>query len=61
MGMDIGQVKEGLLADLLLVEGDPSKDVTLLQNADNLCGIMKDGVFCKDPAEAAASGRVAAE
>ncbi|MEQ8355197.1 MAG: amidohydrolase family protein [Kiloniellaceae bacterium] len=61
MGMDIGQVKEGLLADLLLVNGDPAKDVTLLQNADNLIGIMKDGAFHKHPADAAEAGRVAAE
>jgi imidazolonepropionase-like amidohydrolase len=61
MGMDVGQVKKGLLADLLLVDGDPSKDVTLLQDAGNLAGIMKDGVFRKDPREVAELGRVAAE
>jgi imidazolonepropionase-like amidohydrolase len=47
--MDIGQVKEGCLADLLLVNGDPAKDVTLLRDATRLTGIMKDGVFHKDP------------
>jgi imidazolonepropionase-like amidohydrolase len=61
MDMDIGLVKEGHLADLLLVNGDPARDVTLLQDAANLSGIMKDGVFHKDPAQAAAPGRVAAE
>jgi len=59
--MDVGQVKEGLLADLLLVDGDPAKDVTLLQDAGNLAGIMKDGAFHKDPREAAELGRAAAE
>jgi imidazolonepropionase-like amidohydrolase len=61
MGMDIGLVKEGHLADLLLVNGDPAKDVTLLQDAANLSGIMKDGLFHKDPMQAAELGRVAAE
>ena len=61
MGMDIGQVKEGCLADLLLVNGDPSKDVTVLRDAANFAAIMKDGVFHKDPAAAAEFGRVAAE
>lgn len=61
MGMDIGLVKEGHLADLLLVNGDPAKDVTVLRDAANLSAIMKDGVFHKDPAEGAELGRVAAE
>ncbi|GAB4393902.1 MAG: amidohydrolase family protein [Kiloniellaceae bacterium] len=61
MGMEIGQVKQGFLADLLLVDGDPAKDVTLLRDAANLSAIMKDGVFHKAPADAAADGRVAAE
>lgn len=61
MGMDIGLVKEGFLADLLLVNGDPAKDVTLLQDADRLSGIMKDGSFHKDPAQASELGQVAAE
>jgi imidazolonepropionase-like amidohydrolase len=61
MGMDIGLVKEGHLADLLLVNGDPAKDVTLLQDAANLSGIMKDGLFHKNPTQASELGRVAAE
>jgi len=61
MDMDIGLVKEGYLADLLLVNGDPAKDVTLLQDANRLSGIMKDGSFHKDPTQASELGRVAAE
>jgi imidazolonepropionase-like amidohydrolase len=49
MGGEIGQIKPGYLADLLLVNGDPTVDVTLLQNADNLLAIMKDGKFHKSP------------
>jgi imidazolonepropionase-like amidohydrolase len=47
---ELGRVAPGYLADLLLVDGDPSKDVTVLQKKDNLVGIMKDGKFHKDPA-----------
>ncbi|MEX0827898.1 MAG: amidohydrolase family protein [Haliea sp.] len=51
MGMadSIGRVKEGYLADLLLVDGDPSKDVRILQQKQNIYGIMKDGQFHKFP------------
>jgi imidazolonepropionase-like amidohydrolase len=60
-GDELGQVKEGFLADLLLVDGDPAKDVRLLQDRDRLLAIMKDGVFWKRPAAAAAARRIAAE
>ena len=46
---ELGKVKEGYLADLLLVRGDPVKDVSLVQDRDNLAMIMKDGAICKDP------------
>jgi imidazolonepropionase-like amidohydrolase len=49
MGGEIGQIKPGYLADLLLVKGDPTVDVAVLQNADNLLAIMKDGKFHKTP------------
>ncbi len=49
MGMNIGLVKEGYLADLLLVNGDPTKDVSILQDADNFLMIMKDGSYHKEP------------
>lgn len=46
---ELGRVAPGYLADLLLVEGDPSVDVTVLQDHDRLVGIMKDGMWYKDP------------
>lgn len=49
MGAELGQVQEGFLADLLLVDGDPLKDVAILQDKDNFLMIMKDGVIYKDP------------
>jgi imidazolonepropionase-like amidohydrolase len=49
MGNELGQIKPGFLADLLLVKGDPLQDVATLQNRDNLLAIMKDGKFHKAP------------
>jgi imidazolonepropionase-like amidohydrolase len=49
MGDELGLVKTGYLADLLLVDGDPVKDITLLQNRDNLLMVMKDGEYHKPP------------
>jgi imidazolonepropionase-like amidohydrolase len=51
MGMadSLGQVREGFLADLLLVDGDPLADVAILQDRDRLLAIMKDGAFHKAP------------
>lgn len=42
-GEELGLVREGYLADLLLVEGDPTADITILQNAARLSMIMIDG------------------
>ncbi len=46
---ELGRVKEGYLADLLLVDGDPTTNVALLQDKQRLKAIMKDGRFHKDP------------
>jgi imidazolonepropionase-like amidohydrolase len=52
MGESLGRVKAGYLADLLLVDGDPLQDITVLQDRTRLRAIMKDGRFHKDPAYA---------
>jgi imidazolonepropionase-like amidohydrolase len=57
-GEELGQVKEGYLADLLLVDGDPLASIAILQEEKRLLGIMKDGVFHKDPRTGAARGRL---
>jgi imidazolonepropionase-like amidohydrolase len=49
---ELGRVKEGYLADLLVVDGDPTANVALLQDKHKLVAIMKDGRFHKDPAAA---------
>lgn len=43
----LGQLKPGYLADLLLVDGDPTRDVRVLQDQANLLVIMKDGKLHK--------------
>jgi imidazolonepropionase-like amidohydrolase len=43
LGDEAGQVREGFLADLLLVDGDPVADVRVLQSKDRLIGIIKGG------------------
>ncbi len=48
-GHELGQVREGFLADLLLVDGDPVADITCLQEQSRLLAIMKDGRFHKAP------------
>lgn len=45
----IGQVRPGYLADLLVVNGDPTTNVRVLQEHHNLTHIMKDGAFHKRP------------
>jgi beta-glucosidase/6-phospho-beta-glucosidase/beta-galactosidase/imidazolonepropionase-like amidohydrolase len=48
-GDELGLVREGFLADLLLVDGDPTQNVAVLQNKHHLRAIMKDGRFHKAP------------
>jgi imidazolonepropionase-like amidohydrolase len=43
-------VKEGFLADLLLVDGDPTQDIAVMQDASKLTMIMQGGKLHKAPA-----------
>jgi imidazolonepropionase-like amidohydrolase len=49
MGDELGTVAAGKVADLVLVKGDPSKNISLLGDPANLLAVMKDGVFTKTP------------
>ena len=51
MGMpgELGVIKPGALADLLLVDGDPLADIAILQDRHALRVIMKDGALHKAP------------
>ena len=44
---DLGLVREGFLADLLLVDGDPTADISILQDPAHLSMIMTDGKLYK--------------
>jgi imidazolonepropionase-like amidohydrolase len=46
---ELGQVKEGYLADLLLVDGDPSANIKILQDLKRILAVMKDGEFHRAP------------
>jgi imidazolonepropionase-like amidohydrolase len=47
----IGTIDEGKLADLLVVEGNPLEDISVLQDEKNLKIIMKSGRIVKNELE----------
>jgi imidazolonepropionase-like amidohydrolase len=55
-GEKMGRIADGYLADILLVDGNPLLDLSLLQDRHALLAIMKDGQFHKP-----FQGRVAQE
>jgi len=48
-GKEIGYIREGCLADILLVDGDPLADITVLQDKKRILAVMKDGEFHRAP------------
>lgn len=49
MGDELGLLAPGYLADLLVVRGNPARDVTLLQDAANIEWIVQGGRAHKQP------------
>ncbi len=49
MGKSIGYIREGCLADILLIDGDPLADITVLQDKKRILAVMKDGLFHRAP------------
>jgi imidazolonepropionase-like amidohydrolase len=49
MGLEVGQIKSGMLADLLLVDGDPTADVTILEDKCRIPLVMRNGRFHRVP------------
>jgi imidazolonepropionase-like amidohydrolase len=48
-GAELGVIKEGAFADIIIVNGDPTKDIHLLMDAQKNIGfIMKDGKIYKN-------------
>jgi imidazolonepropionase-like amidohydrolase len=60
-GHELGAIRDGYLADLLLVDGDPLANLAILRDPRRILAVMKDGVFAKAPAIASQSawGRAA--
>jgi imidazolonepropionase-like amidohydrolase len=48
-GHELGAVREGYLADLLLVDGDPLANLAILRDPQRVLAVMKDGRFAKSP------------
>jgi imidazolonepropionase-like amidohydrolase len=46
---ELGQVKPGYLADMILVDGDPVANLRVLQDKDRILAVMKDGRFFRAP------------
>ncbi len=59
-GEKMGRVAPGYLADVLLVDGNPLLDLSLLQDRSALLAIMKDGQFYKPFQGRAAAGQLLA-
>jgi len=45
---DLGQVKAGFVADLLIVDGDPLADVAILQDPDRIAAVILEGRVVRD-------------
>ena len=52
-GADLGSVAPGKLADLLVVDGDPSSDIGCLRDPARLLAVLKEGAFVRDGLAAA--------
>jgi imidazolonepropionase-like amidohydrolase len=59
-GHELGVVRDGFLADLLLVDGDPLANIAILRDPKRILAVMKDGKFYKEPEMAAQPFRRAA-
>jgi len=44
---ELGRVSQGALADLIVVDGDPLSDISILEDPDNISLVMLDGVIRK--------------
>jgi imidazolonepropionase-like amidohydrolase len=47
MENNVGQVKPGFYADLLVLDGNPLNDIRIFQDQDRILGVMKGGRFAK--------------
>ena len=54
---ELGQLRPGWLADVIVVDGDPLTDIAVLQDRERIDLVMKDGVIVRDDLSAAARPR----
>lgn len=47
MSGELGFIREGYLADLLVIDGDPLADISVLKDPDRMLAVMKGGEFAK--------------
>jgi imidazolonepropionase-like amidohydrolase len=59
MGHELGKIAKGYIADLLLVKGDPVKNVALLQDKNSFAAIMQSGRLYKNALPKSAVKRAA--
>lgn len=43
LGKDLGTIETGKLADILAIDGDPSRNISVLSSKDNIKMVMKEG------------------
>ena len=48
LGDQVGVLREGMLADLLVVDGDPLQDISILRDGARLRLVMQGGVIHKE-------------
>ena len=48
---ELGKVLPGFYADLILVDGNPLEDITILQDITKITAVMKNGGFHRAPAK----------
>jgi len=51
---DLGRIEEGYIADIVVLNGDPSEDIHLLGDTDNILAVMRDGTIWIDNLDKAA-------
>jgi imidazolonepropionase-like amidohydrolase len=57
LGHELGQLRDGYLADVVLVDGDPLANLAVLREPARILAVMKDGVFYKQPERQAGPSR----
>jgi len=56
---ELGQLKPGYLADMILVDGDPVANIRILQDRKRILAVMKDGEFFRTPEMTPQRARIA--